>query len=92
MLEPCPLGVVLSGTRRGRCHALRWDPHALMYRCGAIIEPQVVLAQRLPQGLGWAVPPLASALAVLAVRWVAAGKGCDCDAELEPSTGPAAPR
>jgi len=88
LLEPCPLGVVLSGTSQGRCQVLRWDARALIYRCGAITKSREVLAQRLPHWLRWAAPPLASVLAVLAVRWVAAGKGCDCDAELEPTAGP----
>ena len=91
LLEPCPLGVALSGTRQGRCHALRWDRRALIYRCGAITQPREVLAQRLPAWLHWVVLPLASVLAVFAIRWVAAGQGCDCDAELEPPAGPDAP-
>lgn len=86
LLEPCPLGVVLSGVRRGRCQALRWDARDLIYRCGAITRPREVLAQRLPGWLRWSAAPLGAALAVLALRWVAAGKGCDCDAELEPTT------
>lgn len=87
LLEPCPLGVVLSGTTHGRCHALRWDACALMYRCGAITLPQEVLVERLPQLLSGAASRLARVLSVLAVRWVAAGKGCDCDAELEHTAG-----
>ncbi|MBB1072918.1 hypothetical protein HUU62_00610 [Rhodoferax sp. 4810] len=90
LLEPCPLGVVLSGARHGRCHALRWQADALIYRCGAITETREVLAQRLPAWLHWALPLLTSALAVFAMRWVAAGKGCDCDVELEPAARPGA--
>ncbi len=36
LLEPCPLGTVLSGRRRGACAALRWDQEAALYRCGAL--------------------------------------------------------
>ena len=88
LLEPCPLGVVLSGYRQGPCRALRWDADALIYRCGAITAPREVLAQRLPHWLQWAVPLLAGVLGVAALRWVAAGQGCDCDAELLPDAEP----
>lgn len=88
LLEPCPLGVVLSGSTQGRCQALRWDARALIYRCGAITDARAVLAQRLPPWLRWVGPLVAGVLAGMAVRWVAAGKGCDCDVELEPSAGP----
>lgn len=85
LLEPCPLGVVLSGSRKGQCQALRWDADTMMYRCGAITRSSEVLAQRLPTFLRRAAPALGQGLAVVAVRWVAAGQGCDCNAELEPT-------
>jgi hypothetical protein len=80
-MEPCPLGVVLSGHRQGACLALRWQPGAAMYRCGAISNPHEVLRQRLPGFLHFGVAPLAWLMGRLARRWVAAGQGCDCDAQ-----------
>ena len=79
LMEPCPLGVLLSGRRNGVCSALRWHPVSQQYRCGAITSAPEVLRGRLPTFAHGAVPPLAALLARLAQRWVAAGVGCDCD-------------
>jgi hypothetical protein len=80
LMEPCPLGVLLSGRRTGACAALRWHPDLQIYRCGAITEPLPVLLKRLPKLLHGLAPVLAWLMARLAHRWVAAGVGCDCDA------------
>ena len=36
LVEPCPLGMLLSGKRHGACDALRWSEAEAAYRCGAI--------------------------------------------------------
>lgn len=82
LLEPCPLGVLLSGYRSGACRALRWQAADRLYRCGALAVPEAVLAERLPHFLRWTVPWLAAGLRLSARRWVAAGIGCDCDVDL----------
>lgn len=69
--EPCPLGVLLSRRRRGACAALRWDASGLRYRCGVVQEPGAYL-RWLP----------GSWTRRLALRWIAAGAGCDSDAEV----------
>jgi hypothetical protein len=89
LLEPCPLGVLLSGYRQGRCRALRWQMEAGVYRCGAMTAPRELLGERLPQVLRPATPLLTRALGAMAGRWVAAGAGCDCDAELVDDVPPA---
>jgi hypothetical protein len=66
---PCPLGVVLSLKRMGRCRALRWSDPQGRYLCGAMTDA----ASTLPRGLKW----LAPRLSVLARRWIASGIGCD---------------
>ncbi len=81
LAEPCPLGQLLSGRRRGACTALRWEGG--LYRCGALSAPQAVLAQGLPRGLRALAGPLALLLVPLARRWIAAGHGCDCSLEVE---------
>lgn len=83
LLAPCPLGVLLSGRRTGACAALRWHDDASLYRCGAISCPGDVLRARLPRAWRGLVAPLSWPLVRLAPRWVAAGMGCDCDAQLE---------
>lgn len=86
LLAPCPLGVLLSGRRHGACQALRWQGDAHRYRCGAITEPEAVLRERFPVWAQNVQAPLAVVLRRFARRWVAAGVGCDCDAQLEDDT------
>ena len=73
LAEPCPLGIVLSRKRRGACTALRWDDAQQLYRCGALTDPAGVLPVRGRF--------LAGLLKRLALRWIAAGKGCDASLE-----------
>jgi hypothetical protein len=88
LLEPCPLGVLLSGRRSGACAALRWQPSARQYRCGALTEGPLVLRERLPSFAQFALPLMAWLLARLGRRWIAAGVGCDCEvAALEDAPG-----
>lgn len=76
LAEPCPLGVLLSRSRKGACKALRWEEETKQYRCGA-------LAAVSPQA--GSVPGLVARWRVRLVRrWIAAGDGCDC--ALEPTT------
>ncbi len=83
LAEPCPLGIVLSGTRHGACRALRWQAENSAYRCGAMTAPNEVAREALPLGLKWLSPLTAWALRRLAGRWIAAGQGCD--STLEPA-------
>jgi hypothetical protein len=69
LAEPCPLGRLISRKRVGACDALRWDGAQRLYRCGAISDAEGVLGARWR----WAAPLLRR----LALRWIAAGIGCD---------------
>lgn len=73
LLEPCPLGMLLSRRVRGACAALRWDEAQGRYLCGALSAPAEVLGAR------WLAP--------LARRWIAAGRGCDAGLEVLPGAG-----
>jgi hypothetical protein len=84
LIEPCPLGIVLSGRRSGACDALRWQGSEQAYRCGAITEPHEVLRQALPVWAQGLTPVLAPLLGRVSRRWIAAGKGCDSSLELAP--------
>lgn len=88
LLAPCPLGVLLSGYRHGACRALRWQDEVGIYRCGAITAPREVLQERLPRVLHPVTPLVVGVFAAFARRWVAAGLGCDCDAELDADSPP----
>ncbi len=64
--QPCPLGMLLSRRRQGRCRALQWQAGDGRYVCGVLAEP------------GRWLPWLPAALARrLAARWIAAARGCD---------------
>ena len=65
LFEPCPLGVLASRKRSGACHLLQWDDTHQRYHCGAVAH-----AATLP----W---PVAVLWRRLALRWIAAGAGCD---------------
>ncbi len=89
LLEPCPLGSVLSGQCHGTCAALRWHDSERQYRCGALCEPHALLRERLPAPLHGCVPMLAWVLQRWARRWVAVGIGCDSALQVDHT--PAAP-
>lgn len=93
LMEPCPLGVLLSGRRSGTCSALRWQPSGRQYRCGALTEAPDVLRERLPGFAQFALPSLVWLLARLGKRWIAAGVGCDCEVTCldDPPASPANP-
>jgi hypothetical protein len=78
LMEPCPLGMVLTGQRQGACKVLQWQPQQQRYQCGAMVSPDLVLQQHLPVILVWMTPLLQRVLRRWAGRWVAAGAGCDC--------------
>ena len=39
LVEPCPLGMVLSLKTQGACRMLRWHDELGLYRCGALELP-----------------------------------------------------
>ena len=83
LYEPCPLGCLLSRRRRGPCLAVRWDDARTRYVCGALNEPEEVLAAALPAALARLAPGLARLFSRFAARWIAAGQGCDCELEVD---------
>lgn len=92
LVEPCPVGVVLSAKRQGACDALHWDAQLASYRCGALVRPGEVLREALPRPLRGLSGALAPLLAAIARRTIAVGVGCDCDLHVmaqrdEPGSG-----
>lgn len=79
LLEPCPVGIVLSRRRRGPCTALRWVAAERRYRCGALAAPGEVFGW----GQGTLGRWLSTGMRPLLDRWIAAGAGCDCDARVD---------
>jgi len=72
-LETCPAARLRFWQKRGPCPALEWSAGQSRYQCGLLIRPAHYLR---------ALPASAENLARrLFGRWIAAGIGCDCDAE-----------
>ena len=72
-LETCPPARLRFLQRHGPCPALEWAADESRYRCGLLVRPAHYLG-----GL-----PLPGALMQkLFARWIAAGQGCDCSAEV----------
>jgi hypothetical protein len=75
-LEPCPLGILVTRARSGRCAALQWDDEQQRYRCAWIASPTRVT--------GLDATWLNRVVAALATRWIAAGQGCDATVQAQP--------
>jgi len=74
LAEPCPLGVLLSRSRQGPCKALQWQADQRQYRCGALSKIAARPGSMRQHLWAWLVR-----------RWIAAGVGCDCDLQPQPS-------
>ncbi len=76
LLEPCPIGQLVSRRKTGQCVAVQWDADHSVYRCGMVTDPAAVMGK----GWRWATPMIRR----LALRWISAGSGCDADIEATP--------
>lgn len=72
LAETCPAGRMLFRRRHGPCPAQGWDGQR--YRCGLLDNPGAYFPC-LPERAEGGVRKLLS-------RWIAAGIGCDSDAEV----------
>ena len=79
LAEPCPVGMLVSRRRTGACAAVTWVETESRYRCGMVLAP----AQHLPRWLRAAPPGVQRWLSRLALRFIAAGQGCDSDVTVE---------
>ncbi|MDD2885431.1 MAG: hypothetical protein PHT48_10355 [Dechloromonas sp.] len=73
-LETCPVARLRFRQIAGPCPALHWSVHETRYFCGLLERP----AAYLPSLPRWAEP----ALRRLLRRWISAGSGCDCHADV----------
>ena len=76
--QPCPLSFLLLGHRTGSCPALQWLEPERLYACGMVMAPANFL-RWLPQRWN-------AFAARRCARWIAAGSGCDFDAEISDYT------
>jgi hypothetical protein len=73
-METCPVGRVVFMRKRGPCPALQWEPAQTRYICGLVEAPGDYLR--------WLPDSWRRAVGRLVARSIAAGRGCDCDAEV----------
>lgn len=73
LTEPCPVGMLLSRRRHGRCVALQWDEAQRRYLCGALAWRAQGRLSRLIER------PLHAWMA----RMIAAGQGCDAELQAQ---------
>ncbi len=75
-LETCPVARLRFLQASGPCPALEWSAAESRYRCGLLLRPvhYVGVLPRIAEG------PARRLLA----RWISAGSGCDCTAEVQP--------
>lgn len=71
--EPCPVGVLVTGRRKGVCRALDWQDADRRYVCGMVTAP----GRYLGVDHRW----LNAAVSAMTRRLISAGSGCDSDAE-----------
>jgi len=72
-LETCPLARLRFLKKDGPCPALEWSPDEPRYRCGLLGRPSSYF--------GWLPKSAENIARHLLARWIAAGRGCDCNAE-----------
>ena len=78
LVEPCPVGMLVSRRRKGRCDALVWSDTAARYHCGLLTAPEDFIRPVV----------LARGVGRIAKRLIAAGQGCDSDLALEEERNP----
>jgi len=79
-LETCPAARLRFLQKKGPCPALEWSPELTRYHCGLLRRPSYYLS--------W-LPAVGESIARhLFSRWIAAGKGCDCAAEVDVEKSP----
>jgi hypothetical protein len=75
-LETCPAARLRFLQTKGACPALAWSDSERRYLCGLLIDPE--------KYLGWLPRRAQYVSRRLLARWIAAGKGCDCSADVQP--------
>jgi len=74
-LETCPAARLRFLRINGPCPALQWSDDESRYHCGLLVNPRTYLSL---------LPASAEDFArQLLARWIAAGKGCDCSADVQ---------
>lgn len=75
ILETCPAARLRFLQANGPCPALEWSVAEKCYRCGLLVDPA--------RYVGWLPAAASNAARRLFARWISAGQGCDCDADVQ---------
>lgn len=73
-LNTCPVARLRFLQAAGPCPALEWSAPELRYHCGLLVRPS--------HYFGWLAAGSEALARRLLRRWIAAGQGCDCSAEI----------
>jgi hypothetical protein len=74
-LETCPVARLRFLKISGPCPGLEWSERETRYHCGLLVNPG--------KYFGW-LPNTAMPISRrLLTRWISAGKGCDCIADVQ---------
>ncbi|MBS1143689.1 MAG: hypothetical protein H6R14_1095 [Proteobacteria bacterium] len=73
-LETCPAARLRFLQAKGPCPALHWSAAEQRYRCGLLASPRAYF--------GWLPGFVEPLVQRLVARWIAAGQGCDCSADV----------
>lgn len=79
LLEPCPVGILVSRRLRGTCKALLWAPNLGRYRCGIASAPGRFMPLTGPRMEAW--------VARWVRRMISADSACDADVQAQALTG-----
>jgi hypothetical protein len=74
-LETCPAGRLRFLQSKGPCPALTWSDSEARYHCDLLVDPG--------KYFGWLPWSAEAFIRRQLARWIAAGKGCDCSAEIQ---------
>ena len=75
-LETCPVARLRFLQAKGPCPALAWSASEKRYRCGLLVNPE--------KYFGWLPTAGENIARRLFSRWISAGLGCDCSADVQP--------
>ena len=75
LVEPCPVGILVSRRLHGSCKALLWSQELARYQCGMVSAPGRFVPVTGPRMAAW--------VARLARRMISADVGCDADLQAQ---------
>ena len=80
LLEPCPVGMLVSRRMRGTCKALLWSQDQRCYLCGMLSAPERFVPLTGPRMQAW--------VSRLVRRMISTDLGCDAELQAQAPAKP----